>query len=263
MSSEKMPAPTISDWEKVERERSARDAAGRDFASLRIDDIDRYRNPGPSTVYPLEYSCYLLGDVRGKVALDLGCGAGENSILLAMRGAQVNALDISPELVDLARKRFEVMQVPTEEVHFLVGSAYSTELRDESVDVVFAIAILHHLDLSLAQKEMYRVLRKGGFAIIQEPVRDSRFIRLVRSLIPYKDPDLSPYERPLTSKELDSFAAPFSIVERRAFCFPHIPLVNLLFPRLNKLAWKLDGKILSAMPFLNRYGVIQVLKLRK
>jgi SAM-dependent methyltransferase len=255
--------PAISDWEKAEIERSAHEASGTQSASLLIKDIERYDNPPQSTVYPLEYSCYLLGDIREKVALDFGCGAGENTILLAMRGARVIALDISPELMQLARRRFEVMQVPTQNVRFMVGSAYETGLPDESVDVVFGIGILHHLDLKLAQKEVYRLLRKGGIAVFQEPVRDSKFIRLIRSLIPYKSPDVSPFERPLTSEELDSFAAPFKLVEKRAFYLPHVPIVGSLFPRFIKAAYEWDGKILSAISFLNRYAGIRVLKLTK
>ncbi|MCF6446012.1 magnesium protoporphyrin IX methyltransferase [Nereida sp. MMG025] len=46
-----------------------------------------------------------LGDVRGKRILDAGCGAGQMTHELALRGAEVVAVDISPSLVDIARKR--------------------------------------------------------------------------------------------------------------------------------------------------------------
>lgn len=255
--------PAIPDWEKAEIERSTHEASATARASLQINDIERYENPPQSTVYPLEYSYYLLGDIRGKVALDFGCGSGENTIFLAKRGARVTALDISPELVELARTRFEVMHVSTENVQFTVCSAYDTALPDESVDVVFGIGILHHLDLKLAQKEVYRILRKGGIAIFQEPVRDSKFIRLIRGLIPYRSPDVSPFERPLTWKELCSFAAPFKLVEKRAFLLPHVPVVTLLLPRLTKAAYEWDGKVLSAIPLLTKYAGIRVIKLTK
>ena len=263
MDEKKSGKPTIRVWEEAEIERSALDASSRAAASLEIADIARYKAPPSSTAYPLEYCCHLLGDVQGKVALDLGCGAGENSVILAMRGAHVYALDISPDLMELARRRFEVMKISTQHVRFVVASAYDTTLPDDSVDVVFGIAILHHLDLELAQKEVYRVLRKGGVAIFQEPVRDSKFIRFVRGLIPYKSPDVSPFERPLTSEELESFSAPFSLMEQRAFYLPHVPLVKLLYPRLNNVACKWDGRMLAAMPFLKRYAGVRVLKLKK
>ncbi|HPL30401.1 MAG TPA: class I SAM-dependent methyltransferase, partial [Anaerolineae bacterium] len=42
------------------------------------------------------YALSLLGDVRGCTVIDLGCGRGSNSVLLAQRGAYVIACDISP-----------------------------------------------------------------------------------------------------------------------------------------------------------------------
>ena len=254
----------LSTWEADEIQRSAHEAFMLKTASLWMGDKKRYMSPPQSTVYPLEYCYYLLGDIKEKVVLDLGCGAGENTLMLALRGARVWALDLSRELIDLARKRFEVNFVSSEKVQFMISSAYETRLLDESVDVVFGIGILHHLDLKRIQKEVYRILRKGGFAIFQEPVRDSKALRFVRSLIPYKSPDVSPFERPLTSQELQAFAAPFKYVEERSFWLPHINVVNVFLPRrFHEAAYKIDGRILASVPFLSRFAGVRVLKLTK
>lgn len=93
---------------------------------------------------------------------------------------------------------------------------------DASIDVVFAIAILHHLDLDLVSREVRRVLKPAGRAIFQEPVRNSSVIRFLRSLVPYRAPDISPYERPLTDGELARFAAGFSTWSVRAFALPPV-----------------------------------------
>jgi len=264
MNSDENSRAKISAWEADEIQRSAHEAFMVKTTSLWMGDKQRYMSPPQSTVYPLEYCYHLLGDIKGKVALDLGCGAGENTLMLALRGARVWAIDISRELVDLARQRFEVNLVSLEKVEFVIGSAYETRLLDESVDVVFGIGILHHLDLRRIQEEVYRILRKGGIAIFQEPVRDSKAIQFVRSLIPYKSPDVSPFERPLTSQELQTFAAPFKHVEERSFWLPHINVVNVFLPRrFHEAACKIDGKILASMPFLSRYAGVRVLKLTK
>ncbi|PSB07028.1 SAM-dependent methyltransferase, partial [filamentous cyanobacterium CCP2] len=55
-----------------------------------------------------------LGDVRGKYLLDLGCGAGENSVYFASRGARCVASDYSPGMVDVALKLAEVNHVQVE-----------------------------------------------------------------------------------------------------------------------------------------------------
>jgi len=47
----------------------------------------------------------LPADLHGKRVLDAGCGTGAAAVELALRGAQVVAVDISPQLVDIARKR--------------------------------------------------------------------------------------------------------------------------------------------------------------
>src|SRR5262249_22074340 len=136
-------------------------------------DLKRYMAPPADTCYPLEYAYHLLGDARGKQVLDYGCGDGIHALTLARRGARVKSLDISPELIAIARRRLHINGIDAS-VEFIVGSAHEIPLPDESVDVVFGIAILHHLDLALSAREVYRVLKPGGRAIFQEPVRNSR-----------------------------------------------------------------------------------------
>jgi ubiquinone/menaquinone biosynthesis C-methylase UbiE len=109
----------------------------------------------------------LLGNVLNKTVLDLGCGAGENSVLLARRATKVVGLDISPDLVEIAQRR---AQVQGQTVQFIVTSAYATGLPLESIDVVFGEAILHHLDLEHAANEIRRILRPGGYAVFVEPI---------------------------------------------------------------------------------------------
>ena len=48
---------------------------------------------------------WLPADLRGQRVLDAGCGTGSFAIELARRGAQVLAIDLSPQLVDVARER--------------------------------------------------------------------------------------------------------------------------------------------------------------
>ena len=115
----------------------------------------------------------------------------------------MKAIDIS-DLIDVARKRLVANEV-TADVEFIVGSAHDVPLPDDSIDIVFGMAIFA-LDLELSAREVKRVLRKGGRAIL-EPVRNSK--QYLRRLIPY-NPDVSPFERPLTDKELAVYASGFA-----------------------------------------------------
>src|SRR6267378_3870743 len=95
----------LSPRDLAEIRRSAEEARKVVLNPQELAHLDRYLNPPESSPYPLEYSFYLLGDVRGKTVLDLGCGSGE--IPLVRHGANVIGIDISPELVELAAKRLD------------------------------------------------------------------------------------------------------------------------------------------------------------
>lgn len=256
----------IKKWEQVEIERSASEAERTAGGSLLEDEsnLARYLNPPQDTCYPLEYSYYLLGDASGKAVLDFGCGSGQNSLLLARRGAKVFAMDISESLLRLARQRVAVNGIDSG-VHFFAGSAHDIALADESVDIVYGIAILHHLELPRVAREMKRVLRKGGRAIFQEPVRNSKMIRLVRKLIPYQSPDVSPFERPLTDEELRDFAGGFSHYRSRAFMLPYLNLAEVLpgADRLIHSLYRMDGAILKKVPALGYYASVRVIEIVK
>jgi ubiquinone/menaquinone biosynthesis C-methylase UbiE len=186
-------------------------------------------------------------------------------VLIAARGAKkVIGVDISPELVRIGEKRLALHGL-SENTELRVGSAHELPIEDESIDVVFGKTILHHLNLELASKEVFRVLKKGGKAIFLEPVRNSKFVRFARNLIPYQAPDVSPYERPLTDAELEKFAAAFSAYRSRAFSIPFVNLINVLgLPEsLLHRAIRLDGKILKLAPFLKNYASVRVIEIKK
>lgn len=256
----------IKKWEGVEVERSASEAQKISTDELIADEknINRYISPPEETSYYLEYSYFLLGDVKGKTVLDYGCGTGCNSLILAKRGANVVGVDISPDLLEIAEQRMTVNGIDGN-TKFLVGSAHDLPIPDESVDIVFGIAILHHLDLQESSKEVFRVLKKGGRAIFQEPVRNSKFVKFVRDLIPYEQPDISPFERPLTDSELRNFAKDFSAYKSRAFSLPFVNLLDVLpvSKTYHHSAIKLDRKILDKIPALDHFATVNVIEMTK
>lgn len=256
----------MQSWERAEIERSCVEATLTADAGLRVSPatIQRYSNPSGDTVFPLEYAYHLLGPVAGLRLVDFGCGSGANTVLLADRGAQVCGVDISEQLIRLARRRMAVSG-RVGGAQFLVGSAHDLPLSNDSIDIVFGIAILHHLDLELVSREVHRVLRPGGRAIFKEPVRNSKVIRFVRSLIPYRAPDISPFEHPLTNEELDTFGAPFTFRRSRSFVLPHVQLGQVL-PGLRhywRRLYESDGAMLRAMPALEHFAGIRVIEVVK
>ncbi len=258
--------PDLGEWEEAEIKRSEFEAAHttRTDAALLFSksNIARYLDPPADTCHSLEYAYHLLGDVQGRKVVDFGCGTGENSVMLARRGAIVEAVDISASLVEIAQKRLVVNGI-TSGVRFHTASVYDLPFEDESMDLIFGMAILHHLELPLAAREVKRVLRQGGRAIFQEPVRNSKILKFVRSLIPYKSPDISPFERPLTNEELNEFANGFTQLRSRDFRLPYMGLAELL-PVVRSYEMTLarfDVWLLSRFPSLRYYATVRVFEL--
>ncbi len=257
---------SMQQWERAEIARSSVEATLTADRALRVsaETFARYACPARDTAYPLEYAFHELGDIAGRRVVDFGCGSGANSVLLTGRGAQVCGIDISEDLLRLAQRRLSV-NGRTGAATFIAGSAHDMPFPDSSIDVVFGIAILHHLDRDLVSREVRRVLKPGGRAIFQEPVRNSAVIRFLRSLVPYRAPDISPYERPLTDAELMRFASSFSQFSVRAFALPHVQ-IGQVAPVLRNYwrtwyAW--DRALLDRVPWLTRYASIRVISLVK
>jgi len=252
--------------ESAEIGRSAVEASLTENRRLAPDErqVQRYMTPPGDTPYPLEYAYYLLGDVGGKRVLDLGCGSGENTALLARRGARVCAIDISESLLRLARRRVELHGVQ-DRTSTVAASAHALPVASGSIDVVFGIAVLHHLDLAMVRNEVMRVLRPGGRAIFQEPVRNSPLVRAVRRMIPYRAPDVSPYERPLVDGELAGFVSGFSGVRERAFVLPTLAAAQFVpsVRRRPQRWYEADAALLQRWPSLRYYAGIRVFEVTR
>ena len=96
--------------------------------------------------------------------LELGCGTGYFTKQLVKTGALVTAVDISPDLLNLAR-----LGVQTSNVEFALENAHATSFASRSFDSVLGSSVLHHLDVERAIAEVFRVLRPGGSIAFTEP----------------------------------------------------------------------------------------------
>jgi SAM-dependent methyltransferase len=106
------------------------------------------------------YHGYLLERIppRCKAALDIGCGTGSFSRLLAQRSERVVALDLSPRMIEVARER----SADTPNIEFEVADVTRRDFPPEAFDCVASIATLHHLPLDETLAKVKRTLRPGG-----------------------------------------------------------------------------------------------------
>lgn len=248
----------ISERERAELQRSTIEAAK--IVLSRVE-VDRYLNPPPDTPYPLEYAFHLLGVISGNTVLDLGCGTGENLIPLIRRGASVIGMDLSPDLLDIARRRLSEQGFVGNAVTLEVGSAYETGLPSQSVDVVFSMVLLHHLDLEAVSREIYRVLKPGGRCILREPIRFSRTMNFLRKLFPSPKADVSDFEHPLTRQELAVVTKSFTTLANRSFRLPFIPLLSGR-RSARRWLWQIDSWLLLHFPRLEHFATCKVMSLQ-
>ncbi len=122
----------------------------------------------------------VVGGVKNKRVLDLGCGPGILTDYFRRKGAKISGVDISKKEIEIARSEFKG-------IDFKVASAYKLPYPPNTFDMVISSWVIHYLDLDRALKEVRRVLKKGGFLVfstnnpLQEVTRHKkrlpRFIR--------------------------------------------------------------------------------------
>jgi ubiquinone/menaquinone biosynthesis C-methylase UbiE len=99
--------------------------------------------------------------------LELGCGTGWLSVMLARRGYEVVARDISPGMIDCANKLKAAEGVP--QIDFAVADYESLAADDKFDGVVFFDSLHHAVDEYAALGCAYRALRAGGVCVLSEP----------------------------------------------------------------------------------------------
>jgi 2-polyprenyl-3-methyl-5-hydroxy-6-metoxy-1,4-benzoquinol methylase len=166
-----------------------------------------------------EFRFRLLGDVRGKTLLDVGCGLGSNSVLLAKLGARVTGIDISPKSIEVAGKRAEAAGVGAN-CRFLCSPLETAPLAPGSFDIIWGEAILHHLipELPLILGKLVECTKPGGWMIFGEPVNLNQTLRRIRLAMPVST-DATPDERPLEPAELDIVRRYVTDLHLRTFSF--------------------------------------------
>jgi SAM-dependent methyltransferase len=201
-----------------------------------------------------------LGELRGRDALDYGCGHGMAAVVMARRGARVTAFDLSAGYVAEARDRAAANGA---RVHFLQADAERLPFADASFDRVWGNAVLHHLDLPVAARELRRVLRPGGVAVFCEPWGENPLLSWARRTLPYPGKHHTRDERPLRAADLTPLRDAFAGLEMEGHQLLGMVRRWAGPTRLSRaLAW-CDRPLLGCLPLLGRLCRYVVLTLRR
>jgi len=110
---------------------------------------------------------------QGQRVLDIGCGTGALSLRAAQKGATVQAIDVNPQMLEIAKQRAEDVGLSSKIEFLEMGVAELGDEPAESFDVVmsglcFSELTTAELNYTLIQSK--RILKPGGLLLIADEV---------------------------------------------------------------------------------------------
>ncbi len=211
---------------------------GKYLAAGSAEDIWGWGTPAGQLRAQRRAALILAGariDASSKV-VEIGCGTGLFTEMFARSGAEIIAVDLSPDLLAIARER----KLPR--VHFLEKNFEDCEV-DGPFDAVIGSSVLHHLDMQRTWPKIYGLLKPGGRMSFAEPNMLNPQIfceRHFRRFFPQVSPDETAFIRSRLKRELQS--AGFVSVSIRAFDWLHPYTPKALIPVVSSL-----GKLCEAV----------------
>jgi SAM-dependent methyltransferase len=246
---------TAEDTDRLRREREYHDA--RYELETRTRAAKYYEVDASEHAYRGQLGALGAGDR----VLEYGCGVGSAAFDLAVAGAAVTGIDISP--VAIARAQAEADRRGLGTARFLAMDAEALQLADGSIDVVCGSGILHHLDLERATSEIRRVLGPDGWAVFKEPLGSNPLINIYRRLTPsMRTPD----EHPLLEADFRRMRQQFQHVDIE--CFNLLALAGVPLRRApggRRLVAGLhavDRWLFNRIPPLRRWAWVAVIRLQ-
>jgi len=146
-------------WNRFHKENTIKAIIGRDLTEEEFDAFGE-----KDAIWIRE----IIGDQ--KEVIDVGCGIGRLEKYLSRFCARVNAVDVSPEVLKLAKARLKDVKNVT--FTLVNDDCLLSNYEDSRFDAVISFLVLQHLDKEDAFRyltEFNRVLRPHGFCLLQFP----------------------------------------------------------------------------------------------
>ena len=200
----------------------------------------------------------------GKKALDVGCGVGFDTVLLAKSGFHVTAVDISQVCLDKAELLAKEMGVEENCSFRLVD--LNTSGIDGTYDIIFGRAVLHHLTFGPMHETLGMLranLLSGGKIILIESLDRNPLVVLNRKVFDVYD--RTPTERPINlSGALTAFRMAslyvshreYYLVSTMAHFFRNVTKHEFLFRSSRQTLSRIDSTLMKAFPPLNAFAWI-------
>lgn len=199
-------------------------------------------------------------DLKNKRVLVVGCGDGVDALYFAYSGAKVDAFDLSPDMLEIARQTAAEHRLP---VTFREAPAEAMPYGDNRFDVIYARDILHHVEIPQTMREITRVAKPGALMIVNEiyshsitdkvryskPVDKWLYPLMRRFIYGSETPYITEDERKMTEKDIQVVSSHVSVRWTRYYNF----LVTRIVPDGISLFSRADRIMLALTAGLGRY----------
>ena len=187
-----------------------------------------------------------LGNIKNKKIVDIACGGGRISVLLAKKGAKVSGVDITMEMLEYAEKLARKKNC-LKNLELINANAWDTKLPSKHFDKTLLLGILEHLpdhQKKLTIKEAVRLTKKNGSILIVINNKQSILLNMNKK-----------WKKPQQNKSgyYSSLMKPDEIIKYMNSLNLKIKIVNsnlnysLLFHLINRIDYKLIDKNLEKL----------------
>ena len=129
------------------------------------------------------YHGYLLSRIpeQCRQILEIGCGTGDFSRLLAARAEKVLAIDLSPQMIRLAREHSQLYP----NIDFINDDVMAYQFADNQFDCIATLTTIHHLPTEIILRKIGRALKPGGIFVCLDLYRRSTLTDLFFDVLAY------------------------------------------------------------------------------
>lgn len=237
------------DYLKIERDFHDNYSNGLDWDKP-LNEFFSYEDDGIDSIEIEKCFNKQLGIVKDKKILDIGSGFGNAAFNLAIRGATVTSIDISPELIKGCNYRANKNGLT---VNFQLMDAGNLKFEDNCFDVILGFRTIHHLqNIEEFFLKALRCLKPGGFILLIEPQKFNPFVEIGRKFIKNDEKDRTPTEHPLVPRDIKILKKTFGNLEKHEFIF--LSAAGRVFQLLGlKKIYKISTFVLSFLDNLLWY----------
>jgi len=183
--------------------------------------IDQYYRPfqGYFMRKRLELVFSQLGGKKVDKILDVGYGGGTFIPMLSKLGKKIYGIDTMP----YPQKVRQILKKEGIKAELSVDSIFKTKFKDNFFDRITCVSVLEHFrgkEINRAVKEMYRILKPGGFLVIGSPVKNQMTDFIIDHFLSFNPDDIHPSGHKQIIKGIKDEVK----VEKITHYFPFTPL---------------------------------------